>query len=464
MILEHDATDEAIERAAKALRAAGDVANAIPLLETLARRRPSSYVFEHNLSAAYGDAGRAHESEAAAYRAISKGSKAPETHLVLARARMALGDLEGADASFRDALALRPDYLAAIRDRIQLIWMQAGDPLAIRDALAPLTALAAHRLDAALLLASILRDTAGDKASLDSLRPWLGRGSVDVFLAAAAAASRIDSGLALHYARAGEALAPEDLRTSLAVAASLIATGDPKEAAERLDRHLLRDPGDQHARALRYTAWRMTGHPGALSASDYEMMVRVFPLRSAQDQGWLNRTAAALRRLHPFQAHPFQQSVLGGSQTVVDPRFAGDPDLDRLFDDLAEPIAAYLTEGAPIWGDRPGGTAWTFAGAWSVMLRAGGRHSDHVHPRAWVSSAVYIVTPDAPRSDNREGWLRFGAAPIGPDQSLPPEHWVRPEPGKVVLFPSYLWHGTEPFTGPGERLTVAFDLKPAATT
>jgi hypothetical protein len=28
-----------------------------------------------------------------------------------------------------------------------------------------------------------------------------------------------------------------------------------------------------------------------------------------------------------------------------------------------------------------------------------------------------------------------------------------------VLFPSYLWHGTRPFDGPGERITIAFDIR-----
>jgi hypothetical protein len=30
-----------------------------------------------------------------------------------------------------------------------------------------------------------------------------------------------------------------------------------------------------------------------------------------------------------------------------------------------------------------------------------------------------------------------------------------------VLFPSYMWHGTTPFTTDETRMTVAFDLVPA---
>ena len=34
---------------------------------------------------------------------------------------------------------------------------------------------------------------------------------------------------------------------------------------------------------------------------------------------------------------------------------------------------------------------------------------------------------------------------------------IEPKPGRLVLFPSTMWHGTEPFAA-GERLTVAFDV------
>jgi hypothetical protein len=40
-------------------------------------------------------------------------------------------------------------------------------------------------------------------------------------------------------------------------------------------------------------------------------------------------------------------------------------------------------------------------------------------------------------------------------------HVVRPTVGMLVLFPSYFWHGTVPFTGSRARLTVAFDIVPA---
>jgi hypothetical protein len=41
-----------------------------------------------------------------------------------------------------------------------------------------------------------------------------------------------------------------------------------------------------------------------------------------------------------------------------------------------------------------------------------------------------------------------------------PHHAERPAVGRLVLFPSYFWHGTFPFTDDGMRLTIAFDVVP----
>ena len=58
------------------------------------------------------------------------------------------------------------------------------------------------------------------------------------------------------------------------------------------------------------------------------------------------------------------------------------------------------------------------------------------------------------------GWLRLGRPGIVTQPALEPDFRVKPEPGKLVLFPSYMWHGVEPFESDAPRLTVAFDALP----
>lgn len=67
----------------------------------------------------------------------------------------------------------------------------------------------------------------------------------------------------------------------------------------------------------------------------------------------------------------------------------------------------------------------------------------------------------SPCSTPTQGWLGFGRPIFKTRPALEPERSVRPEPGLHVLFPSYLWHGTAPFTPDETQLSLAFDVLPA---
>lgn len=55
------------------------------------------------------------------------------------------------------------------------------------------------------------------------------------------------------------------------------------------------------------------------------------------------------------------------------------------------------------------------------------------------------------------GWLKFGE-PRYPVPGVTPERMVEPRVGRLVLFPSYMWHGTTPIVTEHPRMSIAFDL------
>ncbi len=170
--------------------------------------------------------------------------------------------------------------------------------------------------------------------------------------------------------------------------------------------------------------------------------------------------------LHNTLSYPIGQSVRGGTQTDG-PLFArADPEIRALRASIVEAVERHIRSlGAidrrhPVLRHRPHPVR--FAGSWSVRLRGAGHHTNHIHPQGWLSSAFYVsVASQELMGPAPAGWLALGGPPAELGLDLPPLRMIEPKPGRLVLFPSIIWHGTVPFAG-GERLSVAFDVAPPA--
>ena len=101
--------------------------------------------------------------------------------------------------------------------------------------------------------------------------------------------------------------------------------------------------------------------------------------------------------------------------------------------------------------------------AWAILTEEERYHGWHIHQAGWISGVYYVEVPDIDRErDERAGVIEFGPYPFaGDDDPLRPYRWlVRPEPGLLVLFPSYFGHRTWPTGLPDTRICVAFDVRP----
>jgi hypothetical protein len=243
-----------------------------------------------------------------------------------------------------------------------------------------------------------------------------------------------------------------------------LALGEAVGAAQIASAILTRDDRDQQAIADLASAWRLARDPRGADLYDYDRMVRAQPLDTppgwSRLEDYLADLRTALIALHAWKAHPLEQSLRGGSQTAQNLTLSDDPAIKGFFTAIKGPIRAYrdaLGSGQDPLRRRNRGSDHVH-GAWSVRLAPRGFHVDHIHPEGWLSSACDIDVPDAVRdTETKAGWLRFGQ-PATPAPGLTAEHFVRPEPGLLALFPSYMWHGTVPFEGDQPRMTLAFDL------
>lgn len=245
------------------------------------------------------------------------------------------------------------------------------------------------------------------------------------------------------------------------------------DLAERCAERAVRlDPENQEAWCHLGTAWRLAGDPREHWLCDYETLVsyvEVAPPEGYKDlPSFLQALRTTLETLHRAGREPVNQSVRGGTQTagqlfgrdhaVI---HAAEAALRKAVEAWMRTLPSNATH--PFLARRQRGVRLT--GSWSVSLKASGRHSNHIHPKGWASSAFYVALPGSVLESSAEspaGWLQFGQPLEELGLDLPPRRVIQPKPGHLALFPSYLWHGTVPFDAEEPRLTIAFDMQPKA--
>ena len=101
---------------------------------------------------------------------------------------------------------------------------------------------------------------------------------------------------------------------------------------------------------------------------------------------------------------------------------------------------------------------------WANINPKDGMNQSHIHPNALFSGVYYV------KSNPQAGRLRVydprpGAQIIMPirKEGKPPKHLWRdanldPIPGRVIMFPAWLWHSVEPNQSNNLRISVSFNF------
>jgi uncharacterized protein (TIGR02466 family) len=230
--------------------------------------------------------------------------------------------------------------------------------------------------------------------------------------------------------------------------------------ADAIAARLCQTPAARLAWPYRSLIWRLQHDPRAQWLDGDPPNVRSFDLDFSSQE--LEELAALLRRLHTANSPYPEQSVRGGTQTDRPLFFRHEPVLQAARRKFHEAVQQYIAElpafesGHPLLGVAR--QPIQFSGSWSVRLSGQGFHISHTHPRGWISSAFYVALPEASQmGEPPAGWIHFGTPPPELGLALNPYQKVEPKVGRLVLFPSTMWHSTAPFAD-GERLVIAFDL------
>ena len=178
--------------------------------------------------------------------------------------------------------------------------------------------------------------------------------------------------------------------------------------------------------------------PGVLPRPLVDALVQHFSAMARQD----NNSSAQLS--HTAMLKPGDSPLLVEAARLITPKLAD--------------------FGALLFGERMG---WGLKEMWVNVLDTGGYQAMHNHANSFISGVVYL-TPTHPSARTV-----FMKSPGGHDFSFKNDHagvvsgpynaekWVSPppEPGDLVLFPSYLMHAVPPNAGE-RRITMALNAIP----
>jgi Putative 2OG-Fe(II) oxygenase len=345
-----------------------------------------------------------------------------EGHRVLAAARYTDGDSTDFDCSYAEAVKAQPDNGA-----LRMMWFQQHATLKNWNR-----------------AGAILSDA---RVRLPQHR---GLQLAELFLASESGSAEGDADLFGDYANKG------DPGLDLCQVRHHLRGGDVARAEAIASRHNT-GPAARMFWPYLSLCWRLMGNARVRWLDGDPLLATQVDLEF--DDGELAALASVLRSLHRMKAPYPEQSVRGGTQTDRQLFFNPDPAIQAVRQKINEAIVHYVAAlpepegGHPLLG-LPRNAPLRYEGSWSVRLQGGGHHASHTHALGWISSALYVALPEG----EDKGWLGLGAPPAELGLSLTPYARVEPLPGRLALFPSTMWHATEPFAA-GERLTVAFDVK-----
>jgi tetratricopeptide (TPR) repeat protein len=460
---------EPLQLRAQLLLSLGRPLQAVPAFEAAVAIAPGDGRLLLGLAMAHGECGQPEAAEAAARNALGHAFDHPHAHYVLARALFDQDRFAEAEAEFRCVVAAAPQHLAAQTALAELVWMRSGDMEAVSAALDQAGGARAS-VELCMIKSRLWRQTGAAERACAELMPLLEshpqHAGLHVLAAECAMPLAPERALAL-ITRALQ-LDPRSREAHRLHGDILLAAGRPQDAARLAARLLEIDGNDISAFALQAAAWHVLGDPRYPALYDCARLVR--SCRIDVPPGWsclddyLRDLGASLHARHNrLQAHPPAQSARSGTQVELRP---GNPSSDRAI--RAFPLAVdrairrymetVMTAGADPFSRHSTGR-YRFNGVWSVRLGSQGHHTSHFHGKGWISSACHVEVPASVCATDRAGWLTFGRETHSGPSTV---HCVRPEPGLLTLFPSWMWHGTVPFTAtPGKyRLSVAFDAIP----
>ena len=168
------------------------------------------------------------------------------------------------------------------------------------------------------------------------------------------------------------------------------------------------------------------------------------------------------RRLMADERNAGQRTNAGGWHYAFDVFKLAEPVIAEFRSMMEQHVQGFLNHLRP--AERKKQDQFRLQG-WINMNRPGDFNVLHCHPGCFLSATYYVKVPEGMKGgeivfrDPRGPAVAMYETPgidlpwVGSGLGIP----FTPTTGQLLLFPSWLEHRVEPFSGPGERISIAFN-------
>ncbi|MBL4782911.1 MAG: tetratricopeptide repeat protein [Porticoccaceae bacterium] len=404
-------------------------------------------------------------------RAVRLEPQAIEPRYILANVYYELGNFAKADEEYRTVITLQPDFVDVHESLNRMYWEHGkkdlyGKSYKIGIKANPSSPELCEKHLRALINAGHSEEGLHHGAIyVDSFPQHPGI----LYQMARAQACAGHAGAATDTYRKAAARAPQDTSILIGTSQYLIQTGEYHAALNHLEAVEKHAPNDQEMWAYRGLCWRMLGDERYEWLNNFDALIKSTCIDTPAGYANLNEFLAelkeTLRQCHTAHHAPIDQTLRGGSQTHGTLFDRQDPIFNTLKEALRQVALGYI-RGLPDDKEHPlckrKNENFDFSASWSVWLKEGGYHINHVHPLGWISSAFYVDVPKATEASRAacQGWIKFGESPLHIGKADKANRLIEPQAGLLALFPSFMWHGTVAYSENADRITTPFDIIP----
>lgn len=427
----------------------------------LVKTNPEKVSYKHNLAVVYRLVGKPKEALAYLLPLYSAGLETFELAHNIANAYSDLGDLHAAVKFYKISIQLNPEYVKSHQNLNDTLW-ELDEKSSFLNSYLDAFKIVGYTSSSLCFsyVRSLLRISNYDGALkfLYTLPGdyWEQSEYVDLLAQSHYGLGNIEQALITHE----KILTLQDTTVShrLNYIKNLIVNDNIAIATELLREIIDVNPLEQLALAYLDTCMRIASASEEQSLPVYTELVRDYTINIPEGFNSINEFCSKLTEylesLHTGKQSPLEQTLQGGTQTRGNLFNDDNPLIQSLITQFRACITNYIKQTNYLTT-----TEFEFSGSWSVRLSDQGFHTSHVHPMGQISSVFYVSLPESMKNGvDKKGWLKFGEPNLKLKSPLPVAHFVKPSVGKLVLFPSYMWHGTVPFDDEGVRMTIAFDI------